>query len=45
MCVAEVADKVGNKWKGVLVAYGNGIDLLVVLYWSHFAVLFVNKEE
>ena len=43
--VTEVTDKVGNKWKGVLVSYGDGIDLPVVLHWSHFAVLFVNREK
>ncbi len=45
MHIAEVVYKVSDQWEGVLVAYGNHVDFPVVLYWSHFAVLFVNKEK
>jgi len=45
MCVAEVTNEVCDEGERVLIANGNGIDLLVVLYRSQFAILFVNKEE
>ncbi len=43
--IAKVSNKVCYKRKGVLVSDGDGIDLSIVLHWSHFAVLFANKEE
>ncbi|SRR6266702_1410610 len=45
MCITEVSDEVCNEREGVLVSDGNGVDLSVVLYWAHFAILFADKEE
>jgi len=45
MCITEVAYEVSDQWKGILIAYGDGIDLLIVLHQSHVAVLFMNEEK
>ncbi len=45
MCITEIADEIRNQGKGVLIANGKGVDFVIVLYWSQFAVLFADKEE
>ncbi len=45
MCVTEIADKICDQGKGILVANGDGVDFAVVLYQSQFAVFLANKEE
>jgi hypothetical protein len=42
---AEVADEVSDEWERVLITNRPSVDFPVVLYWSQFAVLFLNKEE
>jgi len=45
MGITEVLDEVRDKRKGILVSDGDGVDFSIVLYWSHFAVLFANEEK
>src|SRR6266702_547156 len=45
VCIAEIVDKICDQGKGVLVSNGDSVDLSVVLYRSHFTVLFADKEE
>ncbi len=45
MCVAQISYEVGDERERILVVHHEGINLLVVLYWSQLSVLFPNKEE
>ncbi len=45
MCVAEVTNEVCDKREGVLIPNCEGVDLSVVLYRSHFAILFLDEEK
>ncbi len=45
MSITEVAYQVQDERQGILVAYGYGIDLPIILYWSEFPVLFLDIEE
>ena len=43
--VAQISDEIGNQQEWVLVSNCDGVDLPVILYQSHFSVLFVNEEK
>ncbi len=43
--VTEISNEVHNQRKRVLVLDCDGVNLTIVLYQSHFAVLFTDKEE
>jgi len=45
VCIAKISNEVRDQRKGVLVPDGDGINFAIVLYQSHFAILFTDEEE
>src|SRR6266702_3666439 len=45
VCVAQIAYKIGDEGKGVLIADCYCIDLSIVLNRSEFSILFANEEK
>ena len=45
MCITEVANKIHDEREGVLIPNCEGVDLSIVLYRSHLAILFLDEEK
>src|SRR6266702_4928106 len=43
--VTEVSNEVCDQGERVLIVDRDRVDFSIILHWSHFSILFVNKEE
>ncbi len=45
VCITEISNEVRDQGKGVLVSDCDGVNFAIVLYQSHFAILFMDEEK